>query len=828
MILRRGLIAALLYALLIGVLMLPATTHLSTVLIGNNVDNWIFYWNTWWLETALREGHAWFTTPYAFFPQGVSLVTHSNSWLTSLMALPFQAWLGPLGAYNAALLLGLWLGAVGTFLLVDEMTGDPQAALLAGFVFAFAPYHLTRVLAQAHLGGIHWWSYYALCLRRALAPHPPRRALPAIGAGLCAALTLWTGPQLAVLLALWTLFYAGWRLRATPHAELRASFGALAVVGCVAVLLSLPVLLPLLRAGRDLAASTSDYQLGLRDQTNLLAYILPPTYHPWVGDALNPIYARFVKNRAFMPYLGYGALALTALALWRGPREARFWGFSAALWILLAAGAAPRFNEHVYESIPLPYRWLEPIFPISTLRAPDRFNLLVVFSLAVLVGWGSARVIAVRRRAWLIPLSLLLLMEYLCLPIPAWEPLPDSPFYARMAEEPPDYGVVSYPMGYTHAKLWLYYQTRHEKPLVEAHLSRYTPDTYATILDNAVLRALYAATPEQIPPLLPTAPFEEQAVPVPALGPALRDLREQEVRYVLAHIPYTTAETQAHLRRVLPFVPVYADETLHVYDLRAPFARRYAPWPVTLAPDLALAHFDARPAGERWEFAALLLARDADPLPRRCEIALEDVAGKAVGVGAGLTFFAAPGTWQADDVDYQEVALTLPEIAPGDYRWALRCADAAAYLAPKTLTIAEDASPPTYLRERVDAVLGDIRLNGYRWRTDGATLRVTLAWEALAAPEADYVAFVHLLDAAGHLVAQHDAMPCAWACPTGGWAAGDRIADEIPLFVGHLPPGAYHLSVGLYDPATGIRLPTQQPDDAVRLSAPLRIVGGEE
>ena len=49
--------------------------------------------------------------------------------------------------------------------------------------------------------------------------------------------------------------------------------------------------------------------------------------------------------------------------------------------------------------------------------------------------------------------------------------------------------------------------------------------------------------------------------------------------------------------------------------------------------------------------------------------------------------------------------------------------------------------------------------------------------------------------------------------PTTFWQTGDRIYDEktIALPAG-LPPGDYTLVVGLYDPATGERLPAVGPD----------------
>jgi hypothetical protein len=65
---------------------------------------------------------------------------------------------------------------------------------------------------------------------------------------------------------------------------------------------------------------------------------------------------------------------------------------------------------------------------------------------------------------------------------------------------------------------------------------------------------------------------------------------------------------------------------------------------------------------------------------------------------------------------------------------------------------------------------------------------------------------VHLLDAEGQVLAQHDGVPAVGFRPTSGWAAGEVVLDSHWL----VAPGAgafdgARLSVGLYDPATGQR-----------------------
>jgi 4-amino-4-deoxy-L-arabinose transferase-like glycosyltransferase len=84
---------------------------------------------------------------------------------------------------------------------------------------------------------------------------------------------------------------------------------------------------------------------------------------------------------------------------------------------------------------------------------------------------------------------------------------------------------------------------------------------------------------------------------------------------------------------------------------------------------------------------------------------------------------------------------------------------------------------------------------------------LTLYWQPLTITETAYTVFVHVTpaEAPAPVLAQDDAWPGQGAHPTYGWRTDEIIADPHPLPA--LPPGAYALRVGLYDPATGQRLP---------------------
>jgi mannosyltransferase len=92
-------------------------------------------------------------------------------------------------------------------------------------------------------------------------------------------------------------------------------------------------------------------------------------------------------------------------------------------------------------------------------------------------------------------------------------------------------------------------------------------------------------------------------------------------------------------------------------------------------------------------------------------------------------------------------------------------------------------------------------------------LRVTTRWR-VDAPLPAYKFSLRLLNAEGQAVIADDYMPQNWFAPTSQWAVGAEAVDQRALFLpADLPPGAYIVTLRLYDPANGVPVETPAGQD---------------
>jgi hypothetical protein len=205
-----------------------------------------------------------------------------------------------------------------------------------------------------------------------------------------------------------------------------------------------------------------------------------------------------------------------------------------------------------------------------------------------------------------------------------------------------------------------------------------------------------------------------------------------------------------------------------------------------------------------------------------------------------------PDQWPAGSIIAQPAGFYFPpESRPGRYRlrWRLLADEQTVSGRPgwrpwagSTQTLGEITVEPWPLitdtpanMNLVGAAFGPaIELLGYRLEPTppaaGQSQQLTLYWRANATPGGYYVAFVHVVDGDGELVAQEDRIPVEGLRPTTGWRPGEVLTDVYRLALpANLATGQYRLLVGLYDADSGERLPVSlagvaQPDSALPLT----------
>jgi len=826
--LRRHALILLFYTVLALILTWPLITQLSTHYAGNNEDLWVFQWDNWWTRYALLHGQDILFTPLQFYPIGVSLAAHSLSFYNSFLWIPLAALVGDIAAYNITILLTFILSGYTMFLLAEYLvnqgsgignqgTGaaprlpitDPQLsspnprslipALLAGIVFAFAPYHFSQSLGHVSLASVQWFPLLALF---ALKTVRERRWRNVIIIGLIIGLITATRLQFLVLGGVVFAIFVAVDWLVARRDWTRGALRRLLVAAVLGLLLSLPIVLPaaqlFTQAGSPDALIADEQTWG---QTDLAAYFVPMTYHPIFGSLVQPLYMNFAKNQAWMPFLGYSVLALSIWGALKAKRRSVPWIAIGLFLFIMALGPFLRVNGVAYENIKLPYALIGDKFPLNTLRSPDRYNLLLPLALAVLVAFGANDILnrlKKPRPQKLMGLGIgaLILFEYLGWPYPTIAPLKTSAFHQQLANDPEPYAVLDIPLERSDTKYYLYYQTQHQHPLVQGRVARVPPEAFQLFNEIPLLSAWQKTLDE----------------PRPAdVGAQLAQLADRNVRYVIFHKHLTPPQFVTSMRNYFTLPPVFEDDQFAVYSTRSVAQPTISLGELGIVTSWLGIEGPDKPIRVRirWE-ATQAIGRDY-----AYELRLIDKAGSTV-ISQTEQLMPATSTWLPNTLvvgNYQLApSATLPT---GQYTLRLSVLDG-------ERVVGQTELPHRLINEAVRdngqwlMVVSvepharfdvPIELRAADVSRRGNLLSLWLHWRALAAPGVDTKYFVHLLDANGNVVAQDDGVHVKYTRPSSEWQADQIISDLIELPLWNLPPGEYRIAVGLTNPDTGERLP---------------------
>jgi len=207
------------------------------------------------------------------------------------------------------------------------------------------------------------------------------------------------------------------------------------------------------------------------------------------------------------------------------------------------------------------------------------------------------------------------------------------------------------------------------------------------------------------------------------------------------------------------------------------------------------------------------------PLPDlRPRLALVQAGQELEGASSAPALGRYPtDRWQAGEtvVEHRRLAVP-PAAAAGAADVVLTLGDQRLVLGQVEISGGEHTFTPPPIAYPLDVRFGRVaHLMGYdlpsETFTAGEPITLTLYWQALeGAGEADYTVFAHVLAADGHLVGQHDGPPAGGARPTAGWLPGEIVTDRHAMTFREPYAGPARIEVGLYDPGTLERVPTEE------------------
>jgi hypothetical protein len=426
-------------------------------------------WRIAWVNHQILRDPLHLFDANIFYPERLTLTYSDPALVPALMSAPLF-WIGvhQIVIYNLLLLSGFVLSGVTMFLLVRALTGRVDAATIAGAIFAVYPYRFEHY-GHLELQMTMWMPLALWGLHRALARGRRRDGL---ATGLAFALQTLSSLYYGCFLAIYIVVLGGalWLARGCP----RRPLGPLAAGAALAALLIAPV---------ATAYVASRPTIGDRDEGTVQLYsaegpdYLKPTFR-------NLLYGRWSwseggrAERQLLPPLT--PIVLTAVALWPPLSAARI---AYTLSLILAVDGSFGLNGPTFTVL----RAVVP--PFKVLRAPSRFSILAGMTLAILAGYGAARLLERRpRRRVALTAGMLALVMIEARPELQLEPVWREPpaIYARIAGAHPVV-LAEFPMPRdeftSFEPQYLYFSTFHWQKLVNGY-SGFFPPSYTQLLEH--------------------------------------------------------------------------------------------------------------------------------------------------------------------------------------------------------------------------------------------------------------------------------------------------------------------------------------------------------
>lgn len=466
---REMALAAVVFTAAAVLVTWPLAAHFGT----ESVQHGDVYFNMWrmeWFAHALRTAPTHLFDANIFYPEPRTLAYSDAMLLEGTLAAPLY-WAGvpPVPVHNVMLLGGMVLSALGMYLLAAHLTGSADAGLIAGVIFACAPFRIEHI-AHMELQWAVWSPLAFLALHRLL---DRGRWQDGFAVGGCVALQMLSSIYYAMFLAVLLSCAAVVLLAIDRRVSVGRAAGALAAGAALALLIAAAYSRPYTRThakvGDRPIEEVYTYSARAGDYTAV------PVENRLYGGRLR----RGVAERRLFP--GLAVIGLAGLGVLAGAPRRRIivyvvLGIVAFDLSLGVNGATFRF---LFERVSI----------FRSLRASARADLFVLLFAALLAANGFVVLVRgyapVAKRTAVAVVVALLIAEYsTALKLVAFPNT--APAVYRVLKHQPEGVVAEFPVPRLDllpgedAK-YAYMSTFHWYPLVNGYSGNYPPSYLARI-----------------------------------------------------------------------------------------------------------------------------------------------------------------------------------------------------------------------------------------------------------------------------------------------------------------------------------------------------------
>jgi len=430
-------------------------------------------WTLAWVAHTLPTHPMQLFNANIFHPEHGTLAYSETLIVPAVLVAPVL-WLGggPILAHNLLLLAGYVLSGLAMYLLVAALTEHRGAALVAAIAFALYPYR-SEAYGHVQLQLVFWIPLALLAIHRLkIEPSLRTGAL----AGVFAALQMYSCVYYGIFGIVPLGIVAIATLAGTAAPKRRSAALGLLAGAMVCVLLCAPLAAAYRAAARVVGERTEEEQQ--RFSATAADFLRAHPDNLMYGDREHP----GTGERRLFPGWVSPTLSLAAFVL---PISADAFAYAAAG--VISADLALGFNGFGFQTLS------RTLPPLRALRVPARFAMLVGLSLAVLTGYGMARLCRgrsmVAQALMVVAASTSVTLESRNRPLDLSElPNPRPQVYTWLAQQPPQI-ICEYPVGQLEGRVgpqdptYMFYSTRHWQPMLNGY-SGFSPPSYNELLDR--------------------------------------------------------------------------------------------------------------------------------------------------------------------------------------------------------------------------------------------------------------------------------------------------------------------------------------------------------